>query len=194
MRWRHSPPLAPKSRESKTSVTMAASAKAAGTGLQIHFLHGTEAEGHGGVLIRAARGRLSPRPGIVIRCPARTDPLGTGQTAEPRTACHVQADRAHPGCDSGHSLPAGHIQGAVATITGRGRLQETDRLSGVGDIDLDRLRGCVFDRDSHPILMGMLSGGRDMALAIRDRLAPLGLAMGLPVAPAESLRHRSGPP
>ena len=43
-----------------------------------------------------------------------------------------------------------HLHNATEAIASRVRLQETDRLSGIDDLDLDRLWDCLFNREADP--------------------------------------------
>jgi hypothetical protein len=59
----------------------------------------------------------------------------------------VQAHRHHCGCHAGHSPAASHLCGAVAKgIAGFLRIQEADRLSGMGDLVRYRLCFRLFGR------------------------------------------------
>jgi hypothetical protein len=63
----------------------------------------------------------------------------------------IQAHRHHCGCHADHSPAASHLCGAVAKgIAGFRRIQEADRLSGMGDLVRYRLRFRLFGRKPDP--------------------------------------------
>ena len=68
----------------------------------------------------------------------------------------VQAHRYYCGCDARHSPAASHLCGAVAkSIAGFLRIQEADRLSGMGDLVRYRLWFRLFGRKPDPLHVEM---------------------------------------
>jgi hypothetical protein len=79
---------------------------------------------------RSFRGWAAPRRVIIA-------PQAQGNAAQ---KINVQADRNHSGAHAGFFLPAINLRRpSEETIAGGVRVQETDRLSGVGDTVLYRL-------------------------------------------------------